>query len=86
MKQTKLNIITKTEKYPIIIGSDLTSKISNIFKKNSINFKKCFLVVDKNVPKKLVSNIKKSLKTKKLTSFFLMQMKKIKILKVLIKL
>ena len=70
MKQTKLNIITKTEKYPIIIGSDLTSKISNIFKKNSINFKKCFLVVDKNVPKKLVSNIKKSFKNKKTYIFF----------------
>ena len=31
MKQTKLNIITKTEKYPIIIGSNLTSSISKIF-------------------------------------------------------
>ena len=30
MKQIKLNIITKTEKYPIIIGSNLTSNILKI--------------------------------------------------------
>jgi len=66
MKQTKLNIITKTEKYPIIIGSNLTYNVSRIFKKNSIDFKKCFLFVDKNVPKKFITNIKKSLKNKKI--------------------
>ena len=38
MKQTRLNIVTKTEKYPIIIGSNLTSSISKIFKSNSIGF------------------------------------------------
>ena len=41
MKQTRLNIVTKTEKYPIIIGSNLTSSVSKIFKSNSINFDKC---------------------------------------------
>ena len=30
MKQTRLNIVTKTEKYPIIIGSNLTSSVSKI--------------------------------------------------------
>ena len=64
MKQTKLNIVTKTEKYPIIIGSNLTSSISKIFKSNSIYFDKCLIVVDKNVPKKFVSNIKRSFKNK----------------------
>ena len=64
MKQTKLNIITKTEKYPIIIGSNLTSSISKIFKSNSIDFDKCLIVADKNVPKKFVSNIKRSFKNK----------------------
>ena len=61
MKQTRLNIVTKTEKYPIIIGSNLTSSISKIFKLNLINFDKCLIVVDKNVPKKFISNIKKNL-------------------------
>jgi len=66
MKQIKLNVKTKTQKYPIIIGSNLTSNIANIFKKNSINFKKCLIIIDKNVPKKFISNIKKSLKQKKI--------------------
>ena len=66
MKQTKLNIITKTEKYPIIIGSNLMVNLSKIFKLNSIGFEKCLIVVDKNVPKKFVSNIKRSLKNKEI--------------------
>ena len=64
MKQIRLNIKTKTQKYPIIIGSNLTSKISNIIRKNSINFKQCLVIVDKNIPKKFISNIKKSLRKK----------------------
>ena len=54
MKQTRLNIVTKTEKYPIIIGSNLTTSVSRIFKSNSIDFDKCLIVVDKNVPKKFI--------------------------------
>ena len=85
MKQNKLNIITKTEKYPIIIGSNLISNISKIFKLNSIDFEKCFIVIDKNIPKKFTLQIKKSLKNKKIYIFFLMLAKKIKILIALIK-
>ena len=64
MKQTKLNIKTKTQKYPIFIGKELSTKISRIAKSNSIDFKKCLLVVDYNVPKKFVSKITKSLENK----------------------
>ena len=70
MKQTKLNIITKTEKYPIIIGSNLTSNVSKILKLNSIVFDKCLIIVDKNVPKKFISNIKRSLKDKDIYMLF----------------
>ena len=70
MKQTKLSISTSTEKYPIIIGSNLTSKVSKIFKLNSINFEKCFIVIDKNIPKKFISNIKKSLENKEIYVLF----------------
>ena len=64
MNQAKLNIETKTQKYTIFIGNKLSTKISNIAKSNFINFKKCLLVLDNNVPKKFISNIKKSLKNK----------------------
>ena len=70
MKQTRLNIITKNEKYPIIIGSNLTLSVSKIFKLNSIDFDKCLIVVDKNVPKKFIFNIKKSLKKKSIFVLF----------------
>ena len=70
MKQIKLNIKTKTQKYPIIIGSNLTTKILRILKQNSISFKQCLLIVDRNVPKKFISNIKKSLKQKKVYVYF----------------
>ncbi len=70
MKQTKLNVITKTEKYPIIIGSNLTLSVSKIFKQNSIKFEKCLIVADKGVPKKFVLNIKRSLKNKKIYVIF----------------
>ena len=66
MKPIKLIINTKTQKYPIIIGFNLSSIILKIINSNSINFKKCLLVVDSNVPKKIISKIKKNLKKKKL--------------------
>ena len=70
MKPIKLNINTKTQKYPIVIGSNLISKISKVTKDNSINFKKCLLIIDNNVPKKFIFKIKKSLKQKKIYIYF----------------
>ncbi len=64
MNQIKLNIETNTQKYPILIGKKLSANISQIIKFNSINFYRCLLIVDSNVPKKFVSTIKKSLKNK----------------------
>tara|TARA_B100000965_G_C19565544_1_gene746672 strand:- start:272 stop:1378 length:1107 start_codon:yes stop_codon:yes gene_type:complete len=66
MKPIKLNIKTKTQQYPIIIGSNLISKVSQIAKNNSVNFKKCLLIVDNKVPNKFILKIKKSLKQKKI--------------------
>ena len=66
MKPIKLNIKTKTQKYPIIIGSNLTSKVSKLARTNSVNFKKCLLIIDNKVPKKFILKIKKSLKQKKI--------------------
>ena len=70
MMPIKLKIETKTQQYPIIIGSNLCSNISQVIKKNSINFKQCLIVVDTNVPKKIISKIKKSLNKKKIYVHF----------------
>ena len=64
MKPIKLTIKTKTQIYPIIIGSNLVSRILRITKNNSLNFKKCLLVIDENISKKIVLKIKKSLNKK----------------------
>ena len=70
MKAIKLKIKTKTQQYPIIIGSNLVSNISEIIKDNSINFKQCLLIIDKNISKKVVLKIKKSLIKKKFFVYF----------------
>ena len=49
MSQIKLKVNTVTQKYPILIGSNLISKLSKIFRDNSIQFKQCLLIVDKNI-------------------------------------
>ena len=51
MKNIKLNINTKTQNYPIIIGTNLTKKITSVLDNNSIIFKNCLLIIDKKVPK-----------------------------------
>ena len=71
MKPIKLIVKTSTQKYPILIGSNLISKISKIINNNSIKFEKCLLIIDKNIPKNLIIKIKKSLKNKKLYFYFI---------------
>ena len=66
MKTKNLQIKTNHRKYNIVIGSDLVSKVLKIAKKNSINFKKCLLVIDKNISKNIVLKLRKSLKRKKI--------------------
>ncbi len=62
MKLIKLIVKTNTQKYPILIGNNLISKISKIIKNNSIKFEKCLLIIDKNVPKTLIIKVKKIFK------------------------
>ena len=69
MKPIKLKINTKTQNYSIIIGSNLTSKINQILKNNSLDFKKCLLVIDNNIPKKIYLGIKKSLIKKEIFTY-----------------
>jgi len=69
MKPIKLKIKTKSDNYPIIIGSNIIKNLSSYLNKNSINFEQCLLLVDKNVPSKMISVINKSLKKKKVSKF-----------------
>ena len=64
MKSIKLKINTKTQKYSIIIGSNLGTNVSKILKENSINFKQCLLIIDRNIPKQFIAKIKRSLNKK----------------------
>ena len=61
MRPIKLIVKTKTESYPIVIGTNLISKLAGIIKENSIKFKKSLIIIDKNIPKRFVFKIKKSL-------------------------
>ena len=72
MKPSNLKIKTKNKYYNIVIGSNLLSNISKIFKNNSVNFQKCLLVVDKNIPNKIILKFKKSFIKKDIyTHFFI---------------
>ncbi len=70
MKPIKLTVKTKSETYPIIIGYNLVQDLSKILKKNSINFSQCLLVIDKKIPKKIISKVTKSLKKKKIFKYY----------------
>ena len=53
MKQFKLNINTKSQKYPIIIGKGLYNNLNKIIVNNSIFFNKCLIIIDNKIKKKL---------------------------------
>ena len=69
MKHTKLLVKTNSQVYPIIIGSNLIRNLKKIIKANSIKFNQYLLVIDKNVPNKMITKIIKSLKLGKKFKF-----------------
>ena len=71
MKPIKLIVNTNSQKYPIIIGSNLISKISKILKENSIHLKKCLIVIDRSISKQIILKLNKSLNTKSVYKYFL---------------
>ena len=80
MKPIKLTVKTNSENYPIIIGSNIIKNTSNLLKNNSIVFEKALLIIDKNVPKRMIFKIKKSLSKKEVYLLLIFQhLKKIKI-------
>ena len=67
MSSIKLQIITGKQKYSIFIGSNILNKLHKILSENLINFNQCLLIIDKNVPKKLINEILFSLPKKKIS-------------------
>ena len=69
MKPIKLTVKTKSENYPIIIGSNIIKNLNLYLKTNSIIFNQCLLIIDKNIPNKMIAKITKSLTKKKVSKF-----------------
>jgi len=65
MKKIRINVKTKNNNYPIIIGSNLIDNLTNIFNDNSIKFNKCLLIIDNKISKNFINKILKCLKNKK---------------------
>ena len=82
MSLIKIQVKTRDKKYPIFIGNNIINKITFILKENSINFNQCLVIVDKNVPKKLISKVLNSLPKQYLFTILIL-VKKIRIKKVL---
>ena len=69
MKPINLKVKTKYENYRIIIGSNIIRNLNSYLKKNSIIFNQCLLVIDKNIPNRMILKITKSLKKRKTFKF-----------------
>ena len=65
MKKIRLKVKTKSKTYPIIIGKNIITQISNILKSNNINFEKSLIVVDSKIPKNKINILKKKIISKK---------------------
>ena len=69
MKITKLKVKNLRSNYSIIIGKNILHQISNQIKTLCPEAKKVALIIDKNVPKKFKSRLKKYLKKYKIYTF-----------------
>ena len=70
MKIKKLIVNTENQKYPILIGSNLLSKLSHLININSLQSKNYLLIIDQKIPNKMILKIKRSLKNKKIYTYF----------------
>ena len=70
MKKISLNVKTKSKTYPIIIGKNIISQISNILKYYNIHFEKVLIIADSKVPKKKLNILKKKIISKKIIVHF----------------
>ena len=61
MSLIKIQVNTANQKYPIYIGNNILNKLNKFLKNTSINLNNCLVVADKNVPKKSIKEVLKSL-------------------------
>ena len=71
MKKNKILINTSNGSYPILIGTGLISNLGKILNYYSIKSSKYLIIFDKNIPKKHIRTIKKSIKKKTILLKFL---------------
>ena len=71
MNQINLKVNTNSSGYNVIIGSNIIAKLTNIINKNSIKFRKCMLVIDKKVPKRIIKLLKDNFRNKELSLRFM---------------
>ena len=71
MSPIKLNVKTQIDNYPIIIGSNIIKNLNLYLNNFSVYSEKCLLIIDKNVPKKMILKITRSLKNKEISKLFL---------------
>ncbi len=62
MKKLVINIKTKNKNYPIIIGENILSKTGDLINANIPGCKKIALIIDSKVPKKILVQVKNSIK------------------------
>jgi 3-dehydroquinate synthase/shikimate kinase/3-dehydroquinate synthase len=70
MNLIKLQVKNGSQKYPIFIGNNILNRLKTILKDNSINFNQCLIIVDKNVPKKLIDRVLNSLSKKNISLYY----------------
>ena len=65
MKINRILVKTESKTYPILVGDKLINNLPKILKKNNLKFKKCLIIIDKNIPTKYLSLLKFKLRNKK---------------------
>jgi len=70
MNSVRLQVKTNSKTYPIVIGKNILNKLPKFLGENNLNFLQCLIVVDNNVPKKIIKNLLKSLSKKKSTIYY----------------
>ena len=70
MKSIKLIVKIGNLRYPIFIGNNTLDKLQEFLRKALINYNQCLVVVDKNVPKKLINKTLSFLPKKKIVVLY----------------